>query len=154
MWAKTVDPWGYESGSEPGYDNLPRIQQLLMREPLGYLGRWYGSRKGATIEIIRSEYDGEEQGDHANTWPTVARMMEFMFGTAENVQAADLSESGKMWLKELAPVAGVDFATKHQRLVASAGKGDLFRTAKGEGKGARSGGAPSATPHLPLDEDS
>ena len=126
--------WAVEGGSQPGYESLPRIQQLLIRESLGYLGQWRRHCKDATVETLRAEYDGREPGDHANTWPTVARMMGFMFGTTQDVQAADLSEVGKMRLKELVPVAGVDSVAKHQQLLAYAGKGDLFRHSKGEGK--------------------
>ena len=73
-------------------------------------------------------------------------MMGFMFGTTQDVQAADLSEAGKMRLKELVPVAGVDSVAKYQQLLAYAGKGDWFRHVKGEGKGGRSGGNPLGNP--------
>ena len=53
-WAKTVAPWEYERGPQPGYENLPRIQQLLIREALDYLDRWYRHRTGVTIEVLRA----------------------------------------------------------------------------------------------------
>ena len=140
-WAKTVAPWDYDSDPQPGYENLPRIQQLLIREALGYLDRRYRDRTGVTIEVIRAECNNAP-GDHANTRPTVARIMEFMFDTIEDVQVAELSDSGELWLEEWAPVVGVDFTARGQNLATHAGKGDLIRAVRAEAKGCHSGETP------------
>ena len=77
-------------------------------------------------------------------------MMAFVFNTTQDSQVAELSESGKLWLKELAPIAGVDFTAREQQLVAYAGMGDLIRSVRAEAAEGRSGGYPAVTPQLPI----